>query len=144
MKALTGTCGTVEFWSPDMRATETIAATASNNQATFPLTQLEPLEITVAIPDNPDTAWKGLVLMNGGEDNAQLTANAWSSEGTLVATKTITLGSHYRKAWLLGDLFGDANPGEITAVTVTSPAPVSGLSISGKTDGTMEATVGRN
>ncbi|MCK5878187.1 MAG: hypothetical protein KAH24_00300, partial [Holophagae bacterium] len=142
--SLSGTCGTVELWSPGLSVSETITSIGSDNKVTFPLTQLALHEITIALSGSLDTMWEGLALMNGGGNSAQLTVNAWGSDDVLLATKTVILGSRYRKAWLLDDLFSGFNSKEMTAVTISSQEPVSGMRISGKTDGTMEVAVGGN
>ncbi|NOY23560.1 MAG: hypothetical protein GXO70_08640 [Acidobacteria bacterium] len=144
VNTLPGTCGTIEFWSPEMKASETIMATATENKVTIPLTQLKQHEVRIAVPDNADTTWTGLALMNGGKNNAELIVHALNADGVLLATKTVILGSNYRKAWLMSDLFGNINHKEIASVTVNSQEPVNGLCISGNIDGTMEAAVGRN
>jgi len=143
VEELPGSCGTVEFWSSGMTGSETITATASGKTVSFPLTQLSNNEVTIPVSDDVDAAWKGLALMNGGEENAKLTVNAWNREGGLLARRTVILGSRYRKAWLLDDLFSGIDTDRISAVTASSHEAINGLYIAGKDDGTMEAAVGR-
>ncbi|RLE17969.1 MAG: hypothetical protein DRJ14_05115, partial [Acidobacteria bacterium] len=61
----------------------------------------------------------------------------------LLARRTVILGSRYRKAWLLDDLFSGIDTDRISAVTASSHEAINGLYIAGKDDGTMEAAVGR-
>ncbi len=141
---LPGNCGTVEILSSGLEVTEVITQIKSGEQASFPLVPLQPGEIVIPVPENTNVAWEGLALMNGGDGNRQLTVKAWNANGILLGTKAVVLGEQYRKTWLLDSMFPGVSQKDIRTVTVSSETAASGLLISGKEDGSMEAVIGKN
>src|SRR5262249_9062613 len=76
----------------------------------------------------------GIALLNTGTESAVVTIEVDSADGTVLASKTVTLGTNERSVGLISELFPNLQNQMGGFVRITSTVPIYGLQIIGTAD----------
>ncbi|MEW6077423.1 MAG: hypothetical protein AB1724_06415 [Thermodesulfobacteriota bacterium] len=83
------------------------------------------------------SGWTGIAFVNTETGAASVTLSAYHNGGTLLATRTITVGGHAKVVNLVESMFADQDISNATYITYSADKYVVGFQLNGSSDNTM-------